>query len=237
RAMDVPVQQVMLEARIVEVSTDDIKKLGVDWDLLTRQGTIIVEGNPGPTPPNVLPAELGYVPFRTRPVINRQLHAIEAQIDLMIQEGHARVLANPKLATLNGRAANMLVGERIPYVISGLVNGASANTQFVQKEEVGVKLAITPIINSDGYITTVIQPEVSAVVGFKGIADDLPIVSTRQANTTVRLGDGSSVIIGGLLQEQKSTTISKVPILGSIPLLGYLFRHYAIETKTNDLVI
>jgi len=89
----------------------------------------------------------------------------------------------------------------------------------------------------DGYITTDITPEVSTVLGFTGDNHDLPIVSTRQAKTTVRLKDGNTVIIGGLLSEEKTHDVSKVPILGEIPILGYLFQHQNNTTRKTDLVI
>ena len=243
--MDKPAQQVMLEARIVEVSTDDEKKLGVDWDLLNRQGVIIVEGIPDASAPNTLPDKLPFIPpgpnGKVAPLqtLSRQARAFDLALDAMITAGNARVLANPKLATLNGKPATMLVGQRIPYVVSQTVfaGGAAAPTQTIQKEEVGIKLSITPLINADGYITTEIQPEVSSVTGFKGANNDLPVVSTRQASTTVRLKDGSSVIIGGLLNEQTSTTVTKVPLLGEIPGLGLLFQHHVISRLKTDLVI
>lgn len=243
--LDRPARQVMLEARIVEVSTDDTKKFGVDWDLLNRQGVLIVEGNPSPSANNAFPDDLPFIP----PTVNgkiaglqglsRQAKAFQIAIDMLIREGNARVLANPKLATLNGKEANMLVGQRIPFLVSGTVfaGGGAAPVQTVQREEVGIKLSITPLINADGYITTVIKPEVSSVTGFKGDNADLPVIATRQASTTVRLKDGSSVIIGGLLSEEKTVTISKVPFLGSIPGLGLLFQHQSITSTKKDLVI
>ncbi len=115
--------------------------------------------------------------------------------------------------------------------------GGAAPTERIEKDEVGIKLNITPLINADGYITTTIQPEVSSVTGFAGQNSDLPIVATRQASTTVRLKDGNSVIIGGLLSEEKTTTTTKVPILGSLPIFGYLFRHQVTRTAKTDLVI
>ena len=243
--LDRPARQVMLEARIVEVSTDDTKKLGIDWDLLNRQGVLIVEGNPAASASGTLPSELPFLPPNVNGKVpglhslSRQAKAFQLAIDLLIREGNARVLANPKLATLNGKEATMLVGQRIPFLVSGTVfaGGGAAPVQSVQREEVGIKLSITPLINADGYITTVIKPEVSSVTGFKGNNADLPIIATRQASTTVRLKDGSSVIIGGLLSEEKTVSITRVPILGSIPLLGLLFQHQSITTTKKDLVI
>jgi len=240
RVMDVPAKQVMLEARVIEVSVNDAKTLGVDWDLLTRQGFVIVEGHPAPTAPDALPSTLPYVAKKPgRNDFTRQAKAFQVALDMLITEGNARVLASPKIATLNGREASILVGERIPFVISGtaFAGGGAAAVQQIQKEEIGIKLRITPLINADGYITTEIIPEVSSLVSLEGPNKDLPRVSTRQASTTVRLKDGNTVIIGGLLSDEKVTTITKVPLLGQIPVIGYLFQHHQIITNKKDLVI
>jgi type IV pilus assembly protein PilQ len=246
RVMDVPARQVVLEARILEVSTGDAMQLGINWDDLNRQGVVIVEGGSGATARGAVPDSLpffsasgGHKSMWSMRGMSRQAFAWQTTIDLLIQTGKARVLANPKIATLNGREASILIGERIPFTVTGTVfaGGAAAETRQVEKEEVGIKLKITPLINADGYITTQITPEVSSVTGYKGVNNDLPVVATRQATTTVRLKDGSSVIIGGLLSEEKTTNVTKVPLLGDIPLIGYLFQHHSISTSKRDLVI
>ena len=245
KVMDVPARQVSLEARVIEVSTGDTKKLGVDWDQLNRQGFVIIEGEPhGSSTIGGFPDSISWFGggrgqpnlFKPRQTF-RQGYAWKSAVDMLIQEGHARVLANPKIATLNGHEASILIGSRIPYVITGTVfaGGAAAPSQRVEKEEVGIKLRITPLINPDGFITTQISPEVSSIVDFKGPNNELPVVSTRQASTTVRIKDGNSVVIGGLLSEDKSTLITKVPLLGSIPLLGYLFQHRSVVATKRDL--
>jgi len=104
-------------------------------------------------------------------------------------------------------------------------------------EEVGIKLSITPLINADGYITVQVRPEVSTIVGFRGADNSLPVVATRQAETTVRLKDGASVIIGGLLSEEMTKSITKVPLLGDVPGLGWMFRHQSIQGTRRDLII
>ena len=248
--MDKPARQVMLEARIVEVSTDGLKKLGIDWDLLNRQGFTFVEGTsgkfdgdleePGPlTGGSGITNTPGTDDVWKLRNFTRLPKVFRTFLDMLIRDGNARVLANPKLVTLNGKEASMLSGQRIPYLVSQTVfaGGAAAPTQSVQREEVGIKLAITPLINADGYITVHIRPEVSSVTGFRGAGSDLPVVATRQAETTVRLKDGNSVVIGGLLNEEKTVNITKVPLLGDIPLLGQLFRHQSIVTSKRDLVI
>lgn len=245
--LDQPVEQVMLEARIVEVSTDDLKVLGIDWDLVNRQGVIIVEGSPSTEPgeaegsaPGVPPAKVPFVPIdQIYSNWTRQAKVFQATLDLLIHNGNGRVLANPRVATLNGREANIIVGQRIPYETQSTVfaGNAAAPTLSVQREEVGIKLKITPLINADGYITTTIAPEVSSVIAFVGRNNDLPVVSTRQTSTTVRLKDGNSVIIGGLLSEEQSTNVTKVPLLGDIPGIGLLFQHHRNTVSKKDLII
>jgi type IV pilus secretin PilQ/predicted competence protein len=246
RVLDVPARQVLLEARILEVSTADVMKLGIDWDRLNSQGFVIVEGGSGSAKQGAAPDSLPFYGssggakglWSARPMA-RQALAWQTAIDLMIHEGKARLLASPKIATLNGREASILIGSRIPFVVTGTVfaGGGAAPVQRIEKEEVGIKLRITPLINADGYITTQITPEVSSVVDYKGSNSDLPVVATRQASTTVRLKDGNSVIIGGLLSEEKTTSITKVPFLGDIPMLGLLFQHRGTSTTKRDLVI
>ena len=249
--IDKPARQVMLEARIVEVSTDDAKKLGVDWDLLNRQGMVFVEGTyttlkatdienlTSITDANTIPNTPGSDDIWGLKNFTRAPKVFRAFLDFMIHNGSARVLANPKIATLNGKAATMLVGSRIPFVVTGTVfaGGAASATQSVQKEEVGIKLAITPLINADGWITTTISPEVSSVTAYNGANKDLPVIATRQFSTTVRMRDSSSVIIGGLLNTQQTTTETRLPILGDIPILGALFRHTATTATKTDLVV
>jgi type IV pilus assembly protein PilQ len=246
--MDVPARQVMLEARIVEIQTTDLKELGIDWAALTRQGVILVEGKPAPTINGSEPAQLPYnkTPPKGKPGdgfklrgISRQAVSFNVALDFLLQEGNARVLANPKIATLNGKEASIMIGQRIPFLTTGttFAGGGAAPVQQIEKEEVGIKLRITPLINADGYITTEISPEVSSVDEYRGPANDLPVVNTRQATTTVRLKDGNSVIIGGLLGEARTTTTVKLPILGSLPWLGWLFTHHSSEVRKTDLII
>lgn len=245
--LDVPSRQVMLEARVVEVSTDALKRIGIDWDQIMSKGFLFVEGNYDSVSGSgnrleglqVFPNTPGTSDIFKAKNFSRQATFFNVQLDLLIRDGNARVLANPKLVTLNGREASMLVGSRIPFVITGtlIAGGGAAPVQSIQREEVGVKLKITPLINADGYITTTISPEVSSVTGFTGENSDLPIVATRQATTTVRLKDGDSVIIGGLLSEERTTNTSKVPLLGDIPGIGYFFQHQNIVTGKKDLVI
>src|SRR6185369_1475593 len=130
----------------------------------------------------------------------------------------------------------LLIGQKIPYVVQSFNSAATtagANLQ-IQKEEVGVKVKMLPHVNEDSEITLALEPEVSSIAGFKGPNQDLPLVKVRTTHTTVRVADGQTVFLAGLLSEEETEELSKFPILGQIPLIGTLFTHrLKLKTKTN----
>jgi type II secretory pathway component GspD/PulD (secretin) len=108
----------------------------------------------------------------------------------------------------------------------------------VQREEVGIKLTIKPKINTDGYITVKVEPEVSSIFEFIGPDNNIPRVKSRLSSTTIRVRDGESIIIGGLISKDKTVTEYKVPYLNKIPLLGKkLFTSSSMTDRTTDLII
>jgi type IV pilus assembly protein PilQ len=233
-------QQVLLEARLIEVNTTNLQELGIDWEKITKFSTIMTEGYQGRSAPGSLPKDLGVLkPFESD-VYLRQAHAFELAIDALISGGRARLLANSRLVTMDGLAAEIFAGETVPVVITSLQSsGGSGVMQSVQLEkiDVGVKMRIIPRISGDGTITTLVEPEVSRIVAFRGPDSDLPQTSTRRARAIIRVPDGRKVYLGGLLSEEKRITEKRVPILGSIPYLGLLFRHRQEDTARTDLVI
>jgi general secretion pathway protein D len=142
---------------------------------------------------------------------------------------------------MDNTPAEIFAGETVPVVITSLQTpgGAGGVFQTVQLEkiDVGVKLHITPRTSDEGFITVLVQPEVSRIEAFVGPDNDLPQTSTRRLDTLVRVRDGEKIYIGGLISEEKRRTVKRVPLLGHIPLLGYLFRHYRDETIHLDLVV
>jgi type II secretory pathway component GspD/PulD (secretin) len=238
--IDRPVVQVVLQAKLVEVSVDDLLRMGIDWDKLNSVTNIIAEGIPDPSSPNQLPEEM---PYEVRDLggstMSRQLKAFEVVVDFLINEGKAKLLADTKLTTMNNREANVHIGDIVPYVVTTYAAGTGGVTEMarIEKEKVGIKMKITPHVSEDGFITTRIEPEVSSIIGWVGPNNDIPWVKTRQATTTVRVKDGQTIVIAGLLNEEKTTQISKLPILGHIPILGKLFQHSMISTKKTDLIV
>ena len=168
----------------------------------------------------------------------RQAAAVEVAVDLLITNGNARLLADSKITTMNNQAAEIFIGQTVPVVISTLSSGQTGGTfssTSLEYIDVGVKLAITPRISTEGFITTEVTPEVSNIIA---ISDEgLPTTSTRRATSVVRVQDGQKFYLGGLLEEVSTETIQKVPILGDIPLIRYFFRHYRTEVIQTDLLI
>ncbi len=249
--IDRPAIQVMLEARLVEVSVDALMRLGIDWDKINSMTTILAEGPPGReggiwdegSRTDELPEDMPYrrlKDFRFNDMNwGRQLEAFQVVLDLLINEGSARILANTKLATMNNRPATIHIGDIIPYVVTSYAAGTGGVTQQVtiEREEVGIKLFITPQVNENGDITTRVEPEVSSIVGFVGPEDEIPWVKTRTASTTVRVKDGETIVIAGLLNEEETTQVSKFPLLGDIPYLGKLFQHTTENKRKTDLIV
>jgi type IV pilus assembly protein PilQ len=231
--------QVMLEARLVEVNTSSLKEIGIDWEKITKWTTVVTEGNLGPANADQIPNEVPFIKADKTDDIYRQQEAFEIALDALITEGNAKLLANSKITTMDNQPAEIFIGQTVPVVITSLSSSGVQGGAFqtVQLEKVGVKLNITPRISSDGYITSLVNPEVSTIIAFVGPDDDLPQTSTRRATSVVRVADGQKFYLGGLLNEEEKRTVKKVPLLGDIPILGYFFRHYRMETTQTDLVI
>ena len=242
--LDVPPVQIMLETEVIEVSTDRMMELGIDWNKIMQQSVIFAE--PGRGDPREPPEDSGIgeipenMPFVGRGLemnsMYRQALALEVALDLLEQDGGAKVLSNSKLATLNNRTAEIHIGDVIPYTVSNLTTGGVMDLR-VEKERVGVSVTVTPRAAGDGHITVMVEPSVSTIVGFRGPDDEIPWTKERTVKTQVRVMDGQTFMIAGLLSEDETETISKVPLLGDIPILGYLFRHTATQVKKSDLLI
>ncbi len=241
RQLDSKPAQVMIEARLVEVNTTALKELGVDWEKITKWTQVVTEGNPVSSNNDTAPRELPYTKYGESDDWYRQVEAFEVTLDALVSDGTAKLLANSKISTMDNQPAEIFIGQTVPVVITSLqsqgVQGGAFQSVQLEKIDVGVKLNITPRISEDGFITSFVSPEVSTIVAFVGPNDDLPQTSTRRATSVVRVRDGQKFYLGGLLNEESKETVKKVPLLGDIPVLGYLFRHYRVETTQTDLLI
>ena len=242
RDLDVPPVQIELKTEVIEVSTDAMADLGIDWETIMQQTVIFAEptitgGPPDDAETDNLPTNM---PFIGRGLdldnVYRQAKTLEVALDLLIQNGSASVLSKSTLATLNNRKASIHIGDVIPYQVTNLTSGGGLQL-MVEKERVGVKVDVTPRAAPDGHITVMVSPSVSNIIGFRGPNDEYPWTKERSANTQVRVMDGQTFMIAGLLSEDENEAITKVPLLGDIPVLGHLFRHSSTTKKHSDLII
>jgi type II secretory pathway component GspD/PulD (secretin) len=240
--LDTPPAQVHLKARVVEVSSTDLEQLGVDYSkLIGSTTTIISEGHPTSSQEDRPPVELPYVSLGRFDLTSRQAEAFEVALDMLVSKEKGRILADSELTTLSNRSAKIHVGDVVRVVVTSLVTeqttGVATGVGQLQEIETGVTLVVTPRVSEDGFITLRVSPEVSQIVAFRGINQDVPQTRARNARTTVRVKDGETIFIGGLQNRQIKDTVVKFPLLGDMPLLGRLFRHYSTEEDWSELII
>jgi pilus assembly protein CpaC len=163
---------------------------------------------------------------------------VNLALEFLEGEGLANTLAEPRLVALSGQEASFLAGGKFPYVTSTLdTNGFKSDK--VQFEEFGVSLKFTPIVQSNGLITLRVAPTISEIVETVTLAggNQLPIVDTRQLETSAQLHDGQTLVLAGLLRDNMTDAINKVPLLGDIPVLGSLFRSKSYQNEKSDLMV
>ena len=161
----------------------------------------------------------------------------EARLRVLETEHRARVRAAPRMAVINGHQADIFIGTR--RFIKVLLITFGQSTEKVQGIDVGVKLRVTPLTGGGGEITLKIDDKGTEVSNISEVDPQtgLPVLSTRQAGTTVRVKDHETVMIGGLSQRQTEDRITKIPVLGDLPLIGGLFRSRNRSTVNSDLVV
>ena len=248
--IDVPAIQVLLETRLIEVALDIDKKLGIDWSKLAKYTNILAENaealseGAGSVVPD--PGTIGTLPV-TAPFnrlnednlipgkFSRQMTAFDITLDFLIKDNKADILADSKLVTLNGREATIKMVDIVPYILSS--GGVGGQVQ-VQREEVGIKLTVLPSVNMDGDITVKVETEVASIFEFIGPDRNIPRVKSRSSTTTIRVRDGESIIIGGLISKDRKNTVYKLPLLHKIPWIGKkLFTSTDLVDRKTDLII
>lgn len=155
--------------------------------------------------------------------------------------GRTQILSNPKLAVVNNQEAKIHIGERQAYVTTTTTTGQTTSTvsEEVTFVDVGIQLSVTPTINDEGFVTMKVKPEVSSVVSTLTTpsGNKIPIIDTSMAETTVLVKDGSTIIIGGLRKEEKTSSSDNVPILGRIPVISFFFRTSSNKTERTELLV
>lgn len=164
---------------------------------------------------------------------------LQATLEALATRTDTNVLSNPRITTLNNQEAKITVGTKWPVASYSYSDETGRwNVSGWDYVEYGIILTVTPTVNKDGYITLTVIPEVSDLTGsvtFEGA--EVPIISTKQAEVQVMIKDGETLVIGGMIKDKIINTRKKIPLLGDIPLLGYLFSHKSTEVEKRDLLI
>lgn len=222
--IDVPAPQVMLEAKLLELNGSSTKDLGL----------VVASGNIGGNlSVDLLKGELSYSSAGYKKSIN-------ATIQALVERGKGKIIASPSICTVTGHEASIDIGDVEYFKVTNTDSQSSGTAVYypyttLQTVNSGISLKITPWVGANGDITATIQPEVSSVTGIT--ADGLPQISRRKANTIIRVKDGDTIVIGGLTQHSKNSSVQSTPILGDIPILGNFFRTTKVTSSETELLI
>ena len=214
-SLDRPLPQVLIESKVVEVSEAGIEELGLRWGREEGKFKFAIDKDTG------------------RTGLSEDILSV---VEMLLSEGKANVIASPRISTLDDHEASINIGSRIPYVVPASTN--SSGTQWtVQYLDAGVSLKILPKIGEGGYITALIKPEVSSVSEWRiTSAGEFPVITTRNAEATVRVKDGETIAVGGLINEAERENISRIPFLSDIPILGFFFSRKVKERAKTEIV-
>lgn len=241
KEFDVENLQVLLDARIVEITLKDEYQRQINWQVILDQlqnisatGTFPVAASWTPAPALIAANQLLNIGSLPR---NKYTVALQ----FLQTYGDVKVISQPSIITLNGQEAKLLVGSREAYVIQNLSQaaGSTISAENVQFIDVGVKLSVVPYINSDRFITLKIKPEVSSVreVITTTLGSRVPIVDTSEVETMVKVKDGNMLLIGGMTQLDKRSNRSGVPGLLNSKLAALFFGSRADLNKRKETLV
>jgi general secretion pathway protein D len=231
--LDRPVPQVLIKVLIAEVTHDNSLDVGADWSILNlnaRNG-----GKAGLT----LGSSLGNATAGSGLTVSLVEDNLTATLHALATAGKVDVLSRPYILTSDNQPAEIVIGSEVPIITNSQLTDTGQQINTVQYRDIGIILDVTPHINPEGLVICDVSPEVSATTDQSTpIASNVsaPVFSLRSANTRVGIKDGTTIVIGGLMQDQKTSTVNKIPILGDIPLIGPVFaRTQVSKTKTELL--
>jgi type II secretory pathway component GspD/PulD (secretin) len=215
RLIDKPVPQVLIESQVLEISESDSMRLGLAFGREAGAFSFLTDKKSGQTSP---------------------AEDLRTALNALVSNGKARVVASPRIATLDNHEAVINIGSRVPYAVP-VDNGSGTSRWTVEYIEAGVKLKITPQVGENGSITTSIQPEVSSLSEWKTTAaGEFPVITTRNAQATLRVNDGETIAVGGLLSDAERENIARLPVLGYLPVAGLFFQNKIVEKTKTEIV-
>jgi len=256
--------QVLIDVKILSVTFDDSYSTGIDWNQLysfqnmaiasasmlqNNVSQVSSEGSGGDLSIGDITSASGTEPKNSGAIITRGSVKINNIVKFLKTQGDVKSISNPKILTLNNQPALISVGNELFYkitstsILQGSAGGGSQQSgETIDSVFAGILLDITPEISENGSITLKINPSISDTLNTVGRDGDgsrniPPDLSRKQISSVVTLQDGEHVILGGLISSKTGTKISKVPLLGDIPLLEYLFKHETKIENVDELVL
>lgn len=250
--IDIPYEQVSLEAQVMSINKTDSKNLGIEWEWSKAPQyyeeytpeKITIDAATGRIT-STEPAEItrassfnkgttgGIISFGRSPDGLPYEFYYAAKINALINNGKANILSKPKITTINGKEATINIGGEVP--IPTLTVSDNTTTTTYEYKETGIILKYTPRVNDDGYITAKIHTEVSTPT-YDADAKAYRF-NKRSADTQVRLKDGETMVIGGLIGSDESKVMSKIPFLGDLPILGRFFSNVNNSKNESEVII
>lgn len=262
KKLDTKPYQVSIEAQVIDISVDDLAELGIQWGVRsveTKPGsgvsyTLEGTGGAGVTVKSVdataKEVQSGMLIAPTGAPIESAVFlfgkftdalSITGRLAMLITQGKAKVLSNPRVTTINNKTATIIAGEKIPYksAVTQTTTGGAGVGQTVQEQweyiTAGIQLTVTPTVSPDGWITLTVKPQVDIPqISAPGVP---PTVKSRQTEVTVMVRNNEPLVIGGLISDSDIEAIKKLPLLGDLPILGYLFKYKTTTKKRTELII
>jgi len=231
QALDRPVPQALIKVLFLEVTHSNDLDVGVD---ITRTHTQ-ADGDQ-----SVLSSVFGATSQTRGGIATILQNDLEATLAAIAEVGTLNVLSRPSILARNNQEATITIGQEVPFIRNSRVTDSGQTINTVEYEDVGIILTVTPHIGADGLIEMDVAPEISTLTGDTvAISDtvEAPVFAKRSAETHVIVPSGRTVVIGGLMEDQETSTVRKVPLLGSIPWLGVLFRHTVTSKTKTELLI
>lgn len=238
-------RQVFVQALIAEISLDKARDLGLQWSLLGaasdgKYASVVGQYDPQGTISTITSLVAALSTGGMSTLITSNLGKTPANFAAVLQalqsNGAVNVLSTPTILTSDNKEAKIFVGQNVPLITATNLSSTGLSQQSVERKDTGISLKITPQISEGEYVKLDISQEISSVAPNKGQATDL-VLTKRTADTSVVVKDKDTVVIGGLIQDEDTVTENKVPYLGDIPGLGWLFKSTSKERKKTNLLI
>ena len=238
--------QVRLEAQIIEINTSAERNLGIQyWSPTIGSGSNSGTGSDsGNSSSDDLTRGSSGLFYAGENFYNRRgsfgwlgshFSNINASLQALVTEGKARILSRPSITTMSGQKANILIGGRIPIPTS-----AGDGQIAIDWREYGIRLNIEPVVDADNKITSKVHAEVSTLDYGHSVTENdfsIPAIASREADAVINVRSGMTMAIGGLLNSQDGKTVTKIPLLGDIPIIGQFFRHTQKTRDNRELLI